>query len=513
MFERPKPLVIAVMDGVGVAPPGPGNAISLANTPNLDKLWPNFPHTYLQAAGLNVGLPHGVDGNSEVGHMNLGAGKIIYQELPRIDNAINNKAFFKNKFLTEAVLKSKTNNLHIIGLIGTGQVHASYGHLLALIEMVERVGGNGANVFLHLFTDGRDSEPQGAQKLIERLESELEQSGGGQIASICGRYYAMDRDDRWERTRKAYDMIVYGKGTLVSHWQDALKMSYKDKKYDEFIEPFVVTKGGKPLATVNEDDAVIFFNYRPDRAVQLTRAFEDEHFPGWERPMIKNLLFVGMSNYEKGFPRKQAFPPDLIHAPLGKVLSDNGLRQLRIAESEKFPHVTYFFNGRDQDPYPGEDRIEVPSPREVASYDQKPEMSALTLTNILLSKMQENYYDVIIVNYANADMVSHTGVLDATIKGVEVIDLAIGKIAEFVLRRGGVLLITSDHGNAEEMINLQDGGVDTKHSTNPVPFMYIKKNEPPRELSFGILADFSPTVLSILGISKPVEMTGRNLLM
>jgi 2,3-bisphosphoglycerate-independent phosphoglycerate mutase len=500
------------MDGVGVAPPGPGNAVSLAQTPNLDRIWPNFPHTYLQAAGLNVGLPHGVDGNSEVGHMNIGAGKIVYQELPRIDNAINNNSFHKNKYLLEAFAKAGSCKVHIMGLLGTGQVHSSYGHLVALLDMAKKSGVDGNKIFLHIFTDGRDSPPQSAQSLFEKLESEMNAKRIGKIASIIGRYYAMDRDDRWERTQKAYDMIVLGKGKAVGSWKDALKESYKLGKYDEYIEPYVITEYNKPITTVQSGDSVIFFNYRPDRAVQLTRAFEEKEFPGWQRELLSDVYFVGMSNYEKGFPYKQAFPPENITMPLGRVISENGLRQLRITESEKFPHVTYFVNGRNQQQYPGEDRVEIPSPRDVATYDQKPEMSAHLITDILLSKLQLGIYDVVFVNYANPDMVAHTGVLSASIKAMEVTDYCIGRLMDYLLPIGGALVITADHGNAEEMFNLQDGNVDTKHSTNPVPLILVQNGLTPREMSVGILADVAPTVLAMLGIEKPLEMTGRNLL-
>lgn len=512
MYSRPKPLVMIFMDGVGVAPPSPGNAVSLAKTPSLDYLWPTYPHTYLHAAGLNVGLPHGVDGNSEVGHMNLGAGKVIFQELPRIDNAITSEIFFKNQALIDAFNRSHDHKVHIMGLIGTGQVHSSFGHLIALLEMGKRLRANGDSVYIHVITDGRDSRPQGAKKLLERLEVEMKRNDCGTIASLIGRYYAMDRDERWERTRKAYDLMVHGKGTMVKDFNEALNLSYKQEKYDEYLEPYVIARGGEPMATISEGDAVIFFNYRPDRAVQITRAFEEDPFPGWERELIKNLYFVGLSNYEKGFPRIQAFPPERITHPLGKVLSDNRLRQLRITESEKFPHVTYFLNGGNQIQYPGEDRIEVPSPRDVATYDQKPAMSSELVTEILIEKAKSGYYDVIMTNFAAPDMVAHTGVLDATIEAMQIVDGCIGRITAAVLQLGGAVIITADHGNAEEMIDLQTGNVDTKHSTNPVPLIIARHGLESRELSFGILADVTPTALGMLGIQKPPEMTGRNLL-
>jgi 2,3-bisphosphoglycerate-independent phosphoglycerate mutase len=512
LYIRPKPLVMILMDGVGVAPPGPGNAISLANTPNLDKLWPAYAHTSLYASGLSVGLPQGVDGNSEVGHMNLGAGKVVLQELPRIDNAIETEAIYKNPALLQAMQRTKTNNLHIIGLMGAGQVHSSYGHLQAIIEMIKKVKINGDRVFYHMITDGRDSPPQSAMRTFEKLQEDLSRNNAGKIASIIGRYYAMDRDERWDRTKMAYDLYTLGKGTGVKNYKEALDASYKKGKFDEYLEPYVIANGSKPMTTIKQGDAVIFFNFRADRAVQLTRAFEDTNFPGWERTIIPQLFFVGMTDYEKGFPAIKAFPPERIDNPLGRIFAMNGLRQLRIAESEKFPHVTYFFNGGNHDQFPGEDRIEVPSPRDVATYDEKPEMSSLYVTEIVLQKIRQNIYDVIVINFANADMVGHTGVIPATVKGMETIDICIGKIYNEVVPKGGAIIITSDHGNAEEMIDLQTGNVDTKHSTNPVPIIIAKNGIPGLELSVGILADVAPTTLSILGIPKPPEMNGRNLL-
>ncbi len=510
---RPKPVVLVIMDGVGVAPPNEGNAVTKANTPNLDAFWPKYPHTYLQAAGLNVGLPHGVDGNSEVGHMNIGAGKVVFQELPRIDNSINNESFYRNQHLVDAFKRAETNQVHIMGLISSGQVHSSYGHLLALLEMAKRLKINGENVFLHIFTDGRDSPPQSAQKLLERLETELVSMRIGKIASIIGRYNAMDRDDRWERTQKAYDLITAGKGTKVSDWQEAITASYSAKIFDEYIEPHVIVDGNdQPLTTVKPGDAVIFFNFRPDRAVQLARAFEDEQFDGWQRELISNLFFVGMSNYEKGFPLRQAFPPERIENPLGKIISDNGLRQLRIAESEKFPHVTYFINGGNHVQYPGEDRIEVPSPKDVATYDKKPEMSAELVTEVMLNKLKTGIYDFAVVNFANVDMVAHTGNMPASVTAMELVDTCMGKIVAEVLALGGAVVLSADHGNGEELVNQQTGANDTKHSTNPVPLLVIKEGLEARELSFGILADIAPTILGLLGIPKSADMTGRNLL-
>lgn len=511
--SKVKPLVLVIIDGLGVAPPSPGNAVSLAKTPNLDKLWPKYPHGYLHASGLHAGLPNGVDGNSEVGHMNIGAGKVIFQELPRIDSAIDNGTFAENEALNEAFKRSKDHKVHIMGLIGNGQVHSSYGHLVAILEMGQKLKAKGENVFLHVFTDGRDSSPQSSEKILERLEVEMQRTGIGTIATLTGRYLAMDRDERWERTQKAYELLTEGKGSPFKDWREGIRKSYEAKVYDEYIDPIVITRDGKnPIAKVEAGDAVIFFNFRADRAVQITRAFEDTDFPGWARNLVPDLYFCGLTNYEKGFPKIQAFPPEKIVTPFGKVLADNGLRQLRIAESEKYPHVTYFINGGNQVQYPGEDHIEVPSPRDVATYDQKPEMSSYPVTDLLISKLNEGFYDVAIINYANPDMVAHTGVLDATIKAIEVTDECIGKLVNAVLPLGGAVIITADHGNAEELIDPQTGNIDTKHSTNPVPIMIIKDGIDNRELPFGILADVTPTCLALLGIPKPLEMTGRDLM-
>jgi 2,3-bisphosphoglycerate-independent phosphoglycerate mutase len=513
IFLRPKPLVIALLDGLGVAPPSPGNAVSLAHTPNLDEYWPRYPHCYLNASGLHVGLPNGIDGNSEVGHMNLGSGKVIFQELPRIDNSIDNGSFNANPLLVEALKKSSNNDVHIIGLLGSGSVHSAFPHLTALLDMAKELNADGKRIFLHMFTDGRDSPPQGAVKLFEKLDSDMKRTGMGRIASMIGRYYAMDRDERWERTKKAYDLITIGMGEGVDNWADGLQKSYDKKISDEYLESFYIKgEGGKALATVKPGDSIIFINFRADRAVQITRAFEDTEFPGWDRQIIPDIFFVGFSNYEKGFPKKQAFPPERISNPIGKVISNNGLRQLRISESEKYPHVTYFFNGGNQIQYPGEDHIEIPSPKDVATYDLKPEMSAYEVTEVLIKKIEENIYDVIVVNFANPDMVAHTGVIDATIKALEITDECVGKIFRAVQAKGGAMILSSDHGNAEEMIDLQTGNIDTKHSTNPVPLLIMKDGFDTRELPFGILADVVPTALALLGIEKPVEMTGRDLM-
>lgn len=512
--KRPKPLVLISMDGVGVAPAGPGNAVTAANTTNLDKYWYEYPHTYLEAASLNVGLPTGTDGNSEVGHMTMGAGKVIFQDLPRIDNSIENKTFFQNPVLLDAFnhAKKHKSNVHVMGLVGDGSVHSSFEHLVALITMAKEQKLHPDRLYIHAFLDGRDSAPNAALEVLDKLEAYCIQRKIGRIASIIGRAYAMDRDERWDRTQMAYDLLVNAKGGVTSNWRQTLQNFYTKNLTDEYIEAYAVVEGKEPPTKVSENDVVIFFNFRPDRAVQLTMAFEDENFSGFERTIIPGLFFLGMTVYEEGFPRKVAFPPEKITLPLGKVLSDNGITQLRIAESEKFPHVTYFFNGGDPTVLPGETYLEIPSPKDVTTFDQKPEMSQTWVTDELIKRLQTQQFDFAVINFAGPDMVAHTGNIDATIKSMEICDQNIGRIVDYVLSKNGAVIITADHGNAEEMINIQTGEVDTKHSTNQVPFLVIKNDLKARELPVGGLADVAPTILGLLGIEIPAEMTGRDLL-
>lgn len=513
--EKPKLVVLVISDGLGVAPPSPGNAITLANTPNLDKYWPMYAHTYLQAAGTNVGLPHGVDGNSEVGHINIGAGKVVFQDLPRIDNAIATGQFFENQKILQAMnqAKEKNSQLHIFGLIGSGEVHSSISHLFSLIKLVAQQGISKEKVLIHAITDGRDSTPKSALDLLDQVEAELARRKVGRIASVIGRYYAMDRDQRWDRTQMAYDLMVHGKGAKVKNWEEAIKESYAKQQYDEVLTAYVIPDENGQTHEIKENDAMIFFNFRPDRAIQITKAFEEENFTGFQRDLIPGLYFVGMTDYEEGHPKNIAFPPEQITNPLGKVISDNHLTQLRIAESEKFPHVTYFLNGGHEEIYPGEDRVEIPSPKDVATYDQKPEMSAYLVTDLLVTKIKTGNYSFIVVNYANADMVAHTGVLKATIKAVEIFDECVGRVVEATKEVGGVTLISADHGNAEELIDLRTGEIDTKHSINPVPLLIISDAiKVGEELPVGNLADIAPTILGILKLQPPLEMSGRNLL-
>ena len=533
-----KPVVLIIMDGWGLAPDNPGNAVTQAKTPNFDRLWATNPHTQLIASGEAVGLPRGENGNSETGHLNLGGGRIIFQDLPRIDMAIADGSFFQIPAFKKAGEHIKKNNssLHLLGLIGAGGVHSSLEHLLALLHLTKKEGLK--KVFLHLFTDGRDSPPTSALTYIKKIEGELAQIGLGKIATLCGRYFAMDRDNRWERTQKAYELLVSGRGEQAISASEAVKKAYQNSKTDEFIEPVVIDKSG----LINDHDAVIFFNFRIDRPRQLTKAFVLPNFESLKikkapfdpyaekyglrqyqvsretttfkrEKILKDLFFVTMTEYEKGLPTQVAFPPEVIKMPLARVLAERGLRQLHIAETEKERFVTYYFNGLRDNPFPGEDWVEIPSPK-VATYDQKPEMSAYEVTSELLKQLKTRIYDFIVVNYANPDMVGHTGVLKAGIKACEVTDECVGKIVETTLNLGGSCFITADHGNVEEMINLSTGEVDTEHSSNPVPFILIdpRFNQSARVLPRGILADVAPTILKVMEIDKPELMTGRVLL-
>ncbi len=539
---------LAVLDGWGLAPPGPGNAVELANTINMDRFWASFPHTQLHAAGDAVGLPKGEAGNTETGHLNLGAGRIVYQDLARINMAIADGSFFTNRILLGAFEHAKNNNssLHLLGLMGAGGVHSNLEHLFALIRMAALK--NFKKLFLHLFTDGRDSPPTAAKTYLARIREVIQRERIGTIASIMGRYWAMDRDLRWDRTAKAYFALTKGEGHLVKTPEEAIDFSYSQGKTDEFIEPAIISSAqGIPITTIKDNDAVIFFNFRVDRPRQLSRAFVLEDFskanldfaydpylvkytkkhlieravpasPFMRGQKLKNLYFVTMTEYEKALVENGAvvaFPPELIEMPLGRVLMDAGKKQLRMAESEKERFVTFYFNGQQELPFEGEERYIVPSPK-VPTYDLKPEMSARELTEALLGRLRENShtYDFILVNYANPDMVGHTGSIGAAVKACEVVDECVGKLANFVLAYGGTLLITADHGNAEEMIDAHTGAIETEHSTNMVPFIAVSRElmNISQNLQAGILADVAPTVLSLFGIPIPSTMTGHNLL-
>lgn len=524
-MKSQKPVVLIILDGWGVASEGDGNAISVAHKPFWDKISVAYPHTSLLASGEEVGLPKGEAGNSEVGHLNIGAGKIVYQELPRINMSISDGSFLRNSAFISAVENVKKNNakLHLIGLVGRGSVHSSLEHLYALLWFAKTQGVT--QVYLHLFTDGRDSSPTSGAGVIKDVVDKTKEIGIGKIATICGRYFAMDRDNRWDRTKRCYELLVEGKGKRTSDPVLSLNEFYQNGVTDEFIEPLVITDDEliEPLVTssttgvnlVSEGDSAIFFNFRADRARQLTRAFTDQKFTNFlNRKYLNKLNFVTMTQYDKNIPLISAYPPPTIDFPLAAILSMNNLRQLHIGETEKYAHITYFLNGGRENAYPGEDRMHIPSPK-IATYDKKPEMSANEITNYVVTKLEQKIYDVIIVNFANADMVAHTGSIDATIRAVEVLDSQLERITEIVLNLNGVVLICADHGNAETMIDVHTGGPDTEHNESPVPFFVISEKFKTRrdlQLPQGILADIAPTILSLLDITVPDPMTGRNLL-
>ncbi len=537
-----RPVVLLILDGWGIAPAGPGNALSLAHLSTYPKLWVSYPHAEIVASGEAVGLPKGEDGNTETGHLNIGAGRIVYQDLPRINMAIADGTFFHNPAFTGAIEHARVHqsSIHLLGLLGAGGVHSNIEHLYALLQLFQKE--NFKNVFLHLFTDGRDSPPSAALTYFSELEREMKISGIGTIGSVIGRYYAMDRDHRWDRTQKAYDALTQGQGLTALSAQEAVNQAYKKGQTDEFIEPTVITKDGQPVGIVKDNDAVIFFNFRIDRPRQLTKAFVLPNFadatkkegfdpyaikyfkkhvveeqvipPPFARTRaIQNLFFVTMTQYEKGLPAIAAYPPQTVAMPLGKVLANAGRRQLRMAETEKERFVTYYFNGQREDAFFGEDRIIIPSAK-VATYDLKPEMSAHELTTTLISRIEAKMYDFIALNFANADMVGHTGVIPAAITACQTIDRCLETIVTTVLSYDGAVVITADHGNVEEMIDGVTMGVDTEHSTYPVPFIAIAKDfqGKPQQLQRGVLADIAPTILHLMGIPKPSDMTGRNLL-
>jgi len=495
-------LLLAILDGFGYRREREGNAIAHAHTPNIDSFMKKYPLTLLEAGGTAVGLPPGQMGNSEVGHINIGAGRVVFQDSMRILKAIEDGSFFENDILKRAMEKARGSTLHLMGLIGPGGVHAMPRHLYALLEMAKREGIK--NVYVHCFTDGRDTPPESAIEHVRELEKKIEEIGTGEIASITGRYYAMDRDNRWERTRMAYEMLTEGRGRKAKSAEDAIKKAYGAGETDEFIKPTVI-KDRK----VGNGDVVIFFNFRPDRARQLTRAFVDETFDRFQRKRI-GVHFVTMTRYMDGLDVEIAFDKVPLTNTFGEVISRHGLKQLRIAETEKYAHVTFFFNGGREEPFDGEDRCLIPSPK-VATYDLKPEMSAYELTDELVNRINSNRYDVIVVNYANLDMVGHTGIWEAAVRAVEAVDECIGRVMEAVEAQGGRAIITADHGNAEEM--MENGHPKTAHTTNPVPFILVGENEEGNiKLKEGNLGDIAPTMLDLLGIEKPEEMTGRSLI-
>lgn len=508
-----RPVALIIMDGFGLNENIEGNAIKAAYKPNLDKLFSENPFARIRASGFDVGLPDGQMGNSEVGHTNIGAGRIVYQELTRITKSIADGDFFENKAFLEAIENCKGHNskLHLYGLLSDGGVHSHITHLYALVELAKRK--NLKEVYIHCFYDGRDTPPDSGLEFTKQLEKRLSEIGTGRIASLMGRYYAMDRDNRWERVKLAYDAMVMGKG--VYECTDAVKAveeSYARGEYDEFIKPVVIMRDGKPTATIDSNDSIIFFNFRPDRAREITRTLVDGGFAGFERAKgFFPLHYVCLTQYDKTIPNVHiAFLPQNLNNTFGEYISRKGLKQLRIAETEKYAHVTFFFNGGVETVYDGEDRALIPSPK-VDTYDLQPEMSAFKVAEEAEARVRSGKYDVIILNFANSDMVGHTGIFDAARAAIEAVDKCIGRVVNAVLEMGGVALITSDHGNAEQMIDSENGGPFTAHSLNPVPLI-IAGIEGISLKSEGRLADLAPTMLDILGMKKPEEMTGESLL-
>jgi 2,3-bisphosphoglycerate-independent phosphoglycerate mutase len=508
-----KPLLLIILDGWGINRNPDHNAVALAKTPNLTGLLADYPHVEIRTSGLAVGLPDGQMGNSEVGHLNIGAGRVVYQDLTRISKAINDGGFFTNPVLLDCIAKTKASGgrLHLVGLLSDGGVHSHNSHLYALLELARREGLR--EVFVHCLLDGRDTPPQSGADYLTQLETEIVRIGCGRIATVMGRYYAMDRDNRWERVQQAYNALVCGEGQHCDSAREAIQQSYENGIHDEFVRPSVVTHNGEPLATVRDGDGFIFFNFRSDRAREITRAIALEDFDGFSRHCHPRLAgYVCMTEYDASFGLPIAFEQLEMTNLLGEVLSKAGLKQLRIAETEKYAHVTFFFNGGSETPYPGEERCLIPSPREVATYDQKPEMSAYLVTEELLSRLDRNFYDVIIINFANCDMVGHTGVLDAAIKAVETVDACVGRVIARVREMGGAALITADHGNAEQMAD-ENGEPFTAHTTNPVWLVLVDERRRGVTLrQGGCLADIAPTMLTMLGIAQPGEMTGNSLL-
>ena len=502
-----KPLVLMILDGFGIAPPE-GNAIAAAQKPNLDKIFAENPHTQIGASGMDVGLPDGQMGNSEVGHTNIGAGRIVYQELTRITKSAQDGDMDKNEALLKAMNNAKDNGkaLHLMGLLSDGGVHSHNTHLYALLEMAKRVGGV-EKVFVHCFMDGRDVPPSSGKDYVKELMDKLEEIGVGKIAAVMGRYYAMDRDNRWERVEKAYAAMVYGEGEQAECPLCAMQNSYDKEVTDEFVVPTVI-KGAEPISA---GDSVIFFNFRPDRAREITRTLVDPDFTGFERKKgFFPLTYVCMTQYDATMPNVEvAYKPESLTNTFGEYISNQGMTQLRIAETEKYAHVTFFFNGGVEKQYPGEDRILVKSPA-VATYDLQPEMSAYEVTDKMVEAVKSGKYDALILNYANCDMVGHTGVFEAAVKAVEAVDTCVGRVVEAVKEMGGCVLLTADHGNADKMVD-EDGTPFTAHTTNPVPFCVI--NHPCQLREGGRLADIAPTMLKILGLEQPAEMTGESIIL
>jgi 2,3-bisphosphoglycerate-independent phosphoglycerate mutase len=510
-----QPVVLIVMDGWGIAPPDPGNAISLARTPVLDTLWGKYPHTQLEASGLRVGLPEGQMGNSEVGHLNIGAGRVVYQDLVRISLAVQDGSFFQNPAFLKAIrhVQKYGSKLHLLGLLGPGGVHSHVDHLEALLSLAARY--RLPKVEVHCILDGRDTPPDSALGYVRDLDQRIANVGTGRIATVAGRYYTMDRDRRWERVEKAYRMMVHGDGGSGSSAAEIVEKSYSDGITDEFVLPSVVraTPDDGAESLVSAHDALIFYNFRTDRTREVTRALLLDDMPSFDRgPKIEDLLVVTMTEYEKDLPADVAFASQNLGEVLADVLSQQGMSQFHTAETEKYAHVTFFFNGGREEPYPREERLLTPSPK-VATYDLKPDMSAAEVTDSLLNVLDRGEHQFVIVNFANGDMVGHTGVIPAAVKAIETVDTEVGKIVDAVVARHGIAIVTSDHGNAERMIDPETGGPWTAHTTNPVPFVLVgRQGEQVKLRDGGALSDIAPTILELMNIPAPEEMTGRSLI-
>lgn len=508
---KKQPLMLIILDGLGIGKDYEGNAVKRANTPVLDRISREYPTTEIEASGEFVGLPKGQMGNSEVGHLNIGAGRVVYQELSNISNSIDNGDFFKKAELLGAIENARKNGskIHLMGLVSHGGVHSHMKHLFGLLELMKRE--NFKDVYVHAILDGRDVSPNAGREDIKELEDKMKELGVGQLASISGRYYAMDRDKRWDRTEKAYNVYLLGQGEEITDPLAAIEKSYSEGVTDEFITPKLVKKDGRPLALVEDGDSLIFFNFRPDRARQITRAFVDRDFEGFTRSKKADLYYVSMTQYDKTIENVEVvFKPEQPRDTLGEIIAGQGLNQLRAAETEKYAHVTFFFNGGREEAFENEDRLLVNSPK-VATYDLQPEMSALELKDRIIERLDMDKYDLIILNFANCDMVGHSGIMPATIRAVETVDLALGEILKKLEEVGGSALITADHGNAEKLLDYETGKkVVTAHTTNPVPLIYFGGRG--ELLAGGRLADLAPTILDILGLDQAELMTGKSLI-
>ena len=507
-----KPVVLMILDGYGLNPNCEHNAVCEGKTPVMDQLMSQCPFVKGNASGLAVGLPDGQMGNSEVGHLNMGAGRIVYQELTRITKSIEDGDFFQVPEFLQAVENCKKNHsaLHMWGLVSNGGVHSHNTHIYGLLELAKRNGLD--KVYVHCFLDGRDTPPASGKGFVEELEAKMKEIGVGKVASVMGRYYAMDRDNRWDRVEKAYRVLTEGQGEYADSAAGGIQASYDKEVYDEFVVPFAVTENGKPLTTVQDGDSVIFFNFRPDRAREITRAFCDDQFTGFPRQKRLDLTYVCFTDYDDTIGNKLvAFKKESIVNTFGQFLADHNMTQARIAETEKYAHVTFFFNGGVEEPNKGEDRILVPSPK-VATYDLQPEMSAPAVCDKLVEAIQSGKYDVIIINFANPDMVGHTGVEDAAIKAIETVDACVGRAVEAVKEADGVLFICADHGNAEQLVDYETGAPFTAHTTNPVPFILVNADPAYKLREGGCLADIAPTLIELMGMEQPKEMTGKSLL-